>query len=390
MLFDVKIENSTTKDIQENLIIGEFWTAKQRQGNRLHEISYRACFKPPLVEYFLRNFSQKGDYVYDPFGGRGTTAIQSALMHRIPISNDINPLSRLLTEPRLDPPTLSQVEYRLEHIYNEKSPSLSMHNDLYMFYHDHTFRDILILKDYLKNRNNEEDFVDRWIRMVATSRLSGHSKGFFSVYTLPPNQAASKKRQLKINKDRNQIPEYRDVKILILKKSKVLLSGIDKHREILQEVNKKKIILSEYSHDTKAIKSNSVSLIITSPPFMNIVDYIQDNWLRCWFNDIDTEAIRTKMTNSSKLVDWENEMLKTLIELKRVLQYGGKIAFEVGEIQKGKIKLDESIVKLSKNIGLTHLSTLVNQQKFTKTSNIWGIKNNAEGTNTNRIVLLQK
>ena len=48
--------------------------------------------------------------------------------------------------------------------------------------------------------NGLEDNIDRWIRMVATNRLTGHSPGFFSVYTLPPNQAASQNSQIKINK----------------------------------------------------------------------------------------------------------------------------------------------------------------------------------------------
>mgnify|MGYP000160800235 CR=1 FL=1 len=39
------------------------------------------------------------------------------------------------------------------------------------------------------------DTVDAWIRMVAVNRLTGHSPGFFSVYTLPPNQAASPESQ---------------------------------------------------------------------------------------------------------------------------------------------------------------------------------------------------
>jgi hypothetical protein len=33
---------------------------------------------------------------------------------------------------------------------------------------------------------------------------------------------------------------------------------------------------------------------------------------------------------------------------------------------------------------------IVNQQSFTKTANIWGVSNNRKGTNTNRIVFLQK
>ncbi len=35
--------------------------------------------------------------------------------------------------------------------------------------------------------------------MVAINRLTGHSPGFFSVYTLPPNQATSVQAQRKIN-----------------------------------------------------------------------------------------------------------------------------------------------------------------------------------------------
>jgi len=53
--------------------------------------------------------------------------------------------------------------------------------------------------------------------MVATNRLTGHSSGFFSVYTLPPNQAVSPERQMRINRLRRQVPEYRDTRALILK-----------------------------------------------------------------------------------------------------------------------------------------------------------------------------
>jgi len=31
--------------------VNEFWTARQRQANSLHEISYRACFKPQLPDF---------------------------------------------------------------------------------------------------------------------------------------------------------------------------------------------------------------------------------------------------------------------------------------------------------------------------------------------------
>jgi len=63
--------------------------------------------------------------------------------------------------------------------------------------------------------------VIEWIigfEMVATNRITGHSPGFFSVYTLPPNQAPPVESQKRINARRNQIPPERDVIELICAK----------------------------------------------------------------------------------------------------------------------------------------------------------------------------
>jgi len=60
--------------------VNEFWTAKQRAASRLHEVSYRACFKPQLPRFFIEHLTQPGATVYDPFMGRGTTLIEAALL----------------------------------------------------------------------------------------------------------------------------------------------------------------------------------------------------------------------------------------------------------------------------------------------------------------------
>jgi hypothetical protein len=70
--------------------VNEFWTARQRQADRVHEISYRACFKPQLPAFFTERLTVPGDLVYDPFMGRGTTPLQAALMGRRPAGNDVN------------------------------------------------------------------------------------------------------------------------------------------------------------------------------------------------------------------------------------------------------------------------------------------------------------
>jgi hypothetical protein len=185
----------------------EFWTSKQRQASSLHEVSYRACFKPQLPRYFIDRLTQPDDIVYDPFMGRGTTLIEAALLGRRVIGNDANPLSRILTRPRLHPPLLQEVARRIDAINTDRRLSASL--DLSMFYHPRTEKEILALRHYLMARvaSGKEDDIDRWIRMVATNRLTGHSRGFFSVYTLPPNQAMSQENQRNVNRKRGRSTE---------------------------------------------------------------------------------------------------------------------------------------------------------------------------------------
>ena len=368
----------------------EFWTNKQRQACSIHEVSYRACFKPQLPKYFIEKFTKEGETVYDPFGGRGTTAIEAALSGRNFITNDINPLSTLFVIGRLNPPTIEEITDRL---YEEiKSGTETDKIDLSMFYEYETFREVNDLRNYfiekkIKNYVN----VDHWIRMVATNRLTGHSKGFFSVYTLPPNQATSAKRQIQINLKRNQIPEYKDTKEIIIKKSKQLLRNIsDQQIENLDKVRHSSIILQTDASKTKQIPSNTVKLTVTSPPFLDIVNYAQDNWLRCWFNNIDLKNLSKKITMSKNIEDWSDKMNEVFKELNRISKAKGIVAFEVGEIRNGKIKLEDHIIPIAENNGFKIKEIMINKQNFTKTSNIWGVSNNKSGTNTNRIVLLEK
>lgn len=370
---------------------GSFWTVKQRQACSVQEISYRACFKPQLPRYFIERLTQEGDVVYDPFSGRGTTGIEAGLLGRRVILNDANPLGTILARPRFFVPDLGDLERRLRYIDFPKSGRAD--RDLSMFYHPQTESEIVGLKTYLEERqkSGEDDALDHWIRMVATNRLTGHSKGFFSVYSLPPNQAASPQSQLKINARLNQTPEPRDVVKIILKKSKNLISGVSREDAVrLQEAGTQGLFLCEDARRTPGVGDGSVQLVVTSPPFLDVVQYAQDNWLRFWFNGISAEETAKRITMHRKLDDWSRAMGDVFGELFRVVRPGGWVAFEVGEVSGGRIRLDEAVVPLGVSSGFRFAGIMINEQTFTKTSNIWGVSNNGKGTNTNRIVLFQK
>jgi hypothetical protein len=134
--------------------------------------------------------------------------------------------------------------------------------------------------------------------------------------------------------------------------------------------------------------SGKVALVVTSPPFLNVVDYAGDNWLRWWFIGVDPAAV--KLTVPKKLEDWQRAMTDVFKELHRVLRTGGHIAFEVGEVNAGKVKLEVAVLACGVEAGLESVLILINDQKFTKTANCWGVDNNTKGTNTNRVVVFRK
>ena len=386
---DTQAETSSGQAVTVPTFVNEFWTSAQRAASSLHELSYRACFKPQLPRFFIERLTRPGDRVYDPFMGRGTTPIEAALLGRVPVGCDVNPLSLRLVRPRVSPPTLEHIEARLGQI--DLSRSGEVWEDLLAFYHPQTLREITALKEYLLRRIEEGSFdaVDDWIGMVALNRLTGHSPGFFSVYTLPPNLATSVRRQIKINEQRGQVPPVRDVRKILLKKSRQLLGDCAASvRSTLSSVAPGAQWVTSLCSSTPAIASESVRLVVTSPPFLNIVQYAEDNWLRCWFMGVDAKKV--EITMATKVKTWQEAMRPVFQELARVLEPGGVVAFEVGEVGKGEIKLEQAVIPCGLDAGLRADLVMINAQEFTKTANCWGVDNNSKGTNSNRIVVFSK
>ena len=350
--------------------VNEFWTSKQRAAHSLHEISYRACFKPQLPRFFITRLTDPDEVIFDPFMGRGTTLLEAALHGRQTLGNDVNPLSRMLLEARLSPPSLEEVDARLHSVSLDESVSHPEGFDV--FFHQRTLNQICRLREYLCERHaaGRADIVDRWIRMVAVNRLTGHSKGFFSVYTLPPNQAASIERQRKNNARRNQKPEYRDVAQLIRRKTRSLLRDV--RRQSPTGMNRgffRQPVETPFDYD-----GPPVSLAITSPPFLNVVNYKADNWMRCWFAGIDPDAVGITQTGS--LDAWKGLVRGTLDNTAAISCRGAVFAFEVGEIRSGSLLLDQVVVDVARETEWDPVCVVVNAQVFTKTSNTWGIDNN--------------
>jgi hypothetical protein len=359
----------------------EFWTSGQRRAHSLHEVSYRGCFKPQLPEFFVSRLTGHGESVIDPFMGRGTTPLQAALMGRRPVGNDVNPLASMLVAPRLAPPTEDEVSRRLAEVppTGEGAPE-----GLLAFFHPETLSAICGLRAWLLERaaSGRLDAVDAWVRMVALNRLTGHSPGFLSGYTLPPNQAVSVESQVRINDRLGLTPPRRDLALVVLRKTRTLLkSG--------RPPDHPAALLTTGPADRLAgVPDSSVALAVTSPPFLDVVDYAADNWLRCWFAGIDPASVAISIHRGEAA--WTGMVRGSLAEFARVVRPGGYVAFEVGEVRGGRVLLERLVWSAADGLPFDRLCVVVNRQSFSKTANVWGVTNGAKGTNTNRIVVLRR
>jgi len=374
--------------------INEYWSSSPVPTNKIHQVSYRACFKSHLPKFFIDLLSTQGDTVYDPFMGRGTTLIQAALSGRFCGGNDINPVSHVYTRSRLLPITQTEAHHyldSLQKIKEEVFPDYHKHVDMEAFYHPETLIEILNLREVLFGDTNAVGSkLGLWIAMVAMTRLAGDGGNYFSGYTMPAGASVTLKAQQRINLTNQARPYYRDIWKIIEEKSDSLLSQMsDSDRESLGLYGEPSLKhITCVSSDQIQLIPNSIDLIVTSPPFLDAINYKVDNWLRGWFCCVDTKEL--PIWQSGKLDVWQANIMATMKLLARGMKKGGYICFEVGDVQQGKVKLDESVIRIAGLVGLKPICVVENQQEFAKVSHLYGVGNNTDGTNSNKICVLQK
>ena len=373
-------------------LVGELWTAQQRQMHSLHYVvSYRASFKPELPDFCIRRYSKKGDVVLDPFCGRGTTALQANLLGRVAWTSDVNPLAVKIGRSKLMPVGLDEVVLRLNEIDFRRPIDLAGYTENFApFYHPDTFRELINLKAAIKKK---PDYVNNFIELLAMSRLHGHSPGFFSVYSFPQISIPPESQAL-INRKRRQEPEYRAVAPRIIKKAaQSLRDGFNS--EFFAVAQHSRAEVSD-ARNLKWIPANSVDLVVTSPPFLDKVDYLMDNWLEFWFAGIKLDGFQKNLVMCRSLEDWSAFTSDFLREMLRVVKPKGYAVVEVGEVETsaGMVFLDEVVADAALALGDSRKrfvveEVLVNKQNFTKLANCFNVDNNKKGTNTNRLVVLR-
>jgi len=248
-----------------------------RMDSRLHRLApYIGKLKPVIARQLLREFTAVGDTVLDCFSGSGTIPLEAVLLGRRVLAFDVNPYAVTLTRAKLEAPSSEEAanEQLAERVlasqerprYDEKK----LPQWVRKFFHPNTLQNALRFADECIEKD------DQFLLACLLSILHHQRPGFLSY---PSSHLVPYLRDRKF--PRTKYPKmYAERELaprLAAKLHRTYKYGGALNRAGVLQVGQVGVADLQLEYEVDAI--------VTSPPYMNALDYVRDNRLRMWFLD---------------------------------------------------------------------------------------------------------
>lgn len=261
----------------------------------LHQLApYIGKLKAVIARDLILRFTKPKDVVLDCFSGSGTVPLEAVLLGRNVFAFDRNAYAVTLTRAKLEAPqsieqAIQRVELRLRRARERPLYAQSMVPDwVKRFFHPNTLQDALRFADECI----EQD--DQFLLACLLGILHHQRPGFLSY---PSSHLVPYLRDRKY--PRAQFPEMYEERALaprlIAKVRRALKAPAKLPTEARAYVSQKDV--------NHLALDREVDAIITSPPYMNALDYVRDNRLRMWFLDRQTADYSPEPTDKKEEFD---------------------------------------------------------------------------------------
>lgn len=236
-------------------------------------------FPETFAEEWISRLTKPGDTVVDPFAGRGTAPFQALLMGRNAIAGDTNPVAYCVSRAKLEAPSVEAVARRLTSLERcfDQAREAALVDELPSFFHHAFHRRTLAELLYLRRALHWRDStVDCMIAALVLGSLHGELSSPSYLSNQMPRTISTKpaysvrwwaQRQL-------QPPERATFDLLRNRLG---------FRYRSDRPNSKG---KAYNCDVRDLPQRTrkrAHLAITSPPYLNVTSYEEDQWLRLWF-----------------------------------------------------------------------------------------------------------
>ncbi len=236
-------------------------------------------FPEEFVRVHLQDLRPKG-IIFDPFAGRGTTPFEAALNGYQSAGTDTNPVAVCISNAKLNAPPFGDVLRRLENLerqsrlFEERCKSTEFFR---WCYHPATLRQVRFLRQKLRWRENT---LDCFVAALALWSLHGESHRSPNYFSNRMPRTISTKPQYSVRwwQRHNCKPPRRDVfEILRRMAAFRLRDPAPTGRGRVAEKD------ARLAHAAFPELTGQVSTMITSPPYLDVTNYHEDQWLRLWF-----------------------------------------------------------------------------------------------------------
>lgn len=287
----------------------------------LHQLApYIGKLKPVIARQLIEQFTSSGDIVLDCFSGSGTIPLEAVLMGRRALAFDANPYAITLTRAKLEaPPSLQAANEQLaQRLSDSQKRARYDRKDIPVwvrkFFHPTTLQNAIRFADECIKKD------DQFLLACFLSILHHQRPGFLSY---PSSHLVPYLRDRKFPKD--EFPEmYAERKL-----APRLAAKLTRAYKYGDNVDRSRVIQVGQVGVADLKLDRQVDAIVTSPPYMNALDYVRDNRLRMWFLDrstVDYSPEPTERQNQSDAI--------TASFASNALQYlrkGGHCVLVVGE-----------------------------------------------------------
>ena len=255
---------------------------------------YYAMFPVEFAFDVVQKYSKKGDFIVDPFAGRGSSIYAGGVLGRNSFGIEINPVGWLYGKVKLCPASKEKVIARLYDLYAKRnffSKRIEKMPEFYrMCFCDEALKFLLAARTFLRWKTNSTDST---LMAIILSTLQG-KRGEGLSNQMPMTKSLSMPYSIKWWREMGikDPPLLNPCDFLLKKIEWRYARGIP---AILTECTVK------YGDSTEFIKKspvgdNEYSLLFTSPPYCSITDYHVDQWLRLWLlgGSGNTRSIKEK------------------------------------------------------------------------------------------------
>ncbi len=310
---------------------------------------YPARFIPQIPYTFIKLFTKPREWILDPFCGSGTTNVEAFLNNRHSVGNDLNPLAALIT--RVKTTLLTDNEFM--------------------------FLDQVVEKIQKEFENLDYSGVDEIIKKLPRRNTSK----YFTKDTIAKLQAIKKNIEKVAEMGEAHVANFLKVALsatvwaiteskgqtspdVFFSKVRMMKDEIKKMRALVKNPPTVRVI--EGDARFLPLEDQSIDLVVTSPPYVNALDYYRIHmhnmfWLGIDFNEFKKHEIGSHshfINNRFRLLsEYLGDMLRAMIEMNRVLKKGKLAVIVVGNstIEYELIESWKFFASMAKNIGFKQL-----------------------------------